>query len=219
MSWLCNDRPPAAAAARALAKVLLLALALCAAPAAAEQKSQGPPNALQGFSQNRDQPVQINAASLEVRDKEKIATFSGNVKVVQGDTTMRSKTLAVYYDGDGSTANALTSAQPGPGGQQRIKRLEVKGDVKVCQNDQIVTGDNGVFDMKANTVTLVGNVILIKEQNVLKGERLVVDLTTGAAKIDGGKNGVSGILFPSAIQDEKKAAEQKPKQPAAAQNK
>jgi lipopolysaccharide export system protein LptA len=187
-----------------------------AQPPAPAQQPAGPPNALQGFAQNRDQPVQINAASLEVRDKEKIATFSGNVKVVQGDTTMRSKTLAVYYDGDGSTANAMTSAQPGPGGQQRIKKLEVKGDVKVCQNDQIVTGDSGVFDMKANTVTLLGNVVLIKEQNVLKGDKLTVDLTTGEAKIDGGKNGVSGILFPSAIQDEKKKQEQPQKQPATA---
>ncbi|MBV8745070.1 MAG: LPS ABC transporter substrate-binding protein LptA [Xanthobacteraceae bacterium] len=190
-----------------------------AQPPAPAQQPAGPPNALQGFAQNRDQPVQIDAAQLEVRDKEKIATFSGNVRVVQGDTTMRSKTLAVFYDGDGSTANALTSAQPGPGGQQRIKRLEVKGGVKVCQNDQIVTGDSGVFDMKANTVTLVGNVVLTKEQNVLKGEKLVVDLTTGAAKIDGGKGGVSALLIPSSIQDEKKAAEQKPKQPIATQNK
>jgi lipopolysaccharide export system protein LptA len=190
-----------------------------AQPPAPAQQPAGPPNALQGFAQNRDQPVQIDARQLEVRDKEKIATFSGNVKVVQGDTTMRSQTLAVFYDGDGSTANALTSAQPGPGGQQRIKRLEVKGGVKVCQNDQIVTGDSGVFDMKANTVTLVGNVVLTKEQNILKGEKLVVDLTTGAAKIDGGKGGVSALLIPSSIQEEKKAAEQKPKQPAAAPNK
>ena len=50
-----------------------------------------PPNALQGFSQNRDQPVKIQAASLEVRDKQKTATFTGDVHVVQGDTELRSK--------------------------------------------------------------------------------------------------------------------------------
>ena len=53
---------------------------------------------MQGFSQNRDQPIQIEAASLEMRDKKKEATFAGNVKVVQGDTTMTSKTLVVFYD-------------------------------------------------------------------------------------------------------------------------
>jgi len=53
---------------------------------------------MQGFSQNRDQPIQIEAAELEMRDKKNEATFSGNVKVVQGDTTMTSKTLVVFYD-------------------------------------------------------------------------------------------------------------------------
>ncbi len=206
------------------AKILLAAAAVTAVALVAQaqppaQQPAGPPNALQGFAQNRDQPVKIDARQLEVRDKDKVATFSGNVRVVQGDTTMRTQTLAVFYDGDGNTANALTSAQPGPGGQQRIRRLEAKGGVKVCQNDQIVTGDTGIFDMKLNTVTLQGNVVLTKEQNVLKGQRLVVDLTTGAAKIDGGDHGVSALLIPSSIQEEKKAAEQKQKQPASTANK
>ena len=65
---------------------------------AAQSAVQGVPNAMQGFSQNRDQPIQIEAASLEMRDKKKEATFAGNVKVVQGDTTMTSKTLVVFYD-------------------------------------------------------------------------------------------------------------------------
>ena len=66
--------------------------------AGAQSAVQGVPNAMQGFSQNRDQPIQIEAASLEMRDKKKEATFAGNVKVVQGDATMTSKTLVVFYD-------------------------------------------------------------------------------------------------------------------------
>ena len=50
-----------------------------------------------GFSQNRDQPVHIEAATLEVRDKDKTATFSGNVRVTQGDTGLRCKLLPVFY--------------------------------------------------------------------------------------------------------------------------
>ena len=51
--------------------------------------------------------MKIDAGQLEVRDKDKVATFSGGVKVVQGDTTMRAKTLAVFYDGEGSTRMRL----------------------------------------------------------------------------------------------------------------
>ena len=48
---------------------LALSLALLAAGEARAQSSvQGVPNAMQGFSQNRDQPIQIEAATLEMRD-------------------------------------------------------------------------------------------------------------------------------------------------------
>ncbi len=79
------------------------------------QAGQGPANALQGFSKNRDEPVQIEAASLEVRDKDKVATFSGNVHVIQGDTNLRSKTLVVYYEEDNPKAGAHQGGAAGTG--------------------------------------------------------------------------------------------------------
>src|SRR5471032_1994724 len=82
---------------------------IAASEVRAQSTVQGVPNAMQGFSQNRDQPIQIEAASLEMRDKKKEATFAGNVKVVQGDTTMTSKTLVVFYDSASPAASPATS--------------------------------------------------------------------------------------------------------------
>lgn len=166
------------------------------------QPSKGPPNALQGFSQNRGEPVHIEAATLVVRDKDKVATFSGNVKVTQGDTGMRCKSLMVFYEQDGAEANGGKTMQadtPGPGGEQKIKRLEAHGDVVVTQKDQTATGDLGIFDMKTNVVTLQGNVMMTQGQNVLRGDRLMVDLTTGVSRVESGKNGqgrVQGLFQP-----------------------
>jgi lipopolysaccharide export system protein LptA len=143
------------------------------------------PNALQGFSQNRDEPVRIDAATLEVRDKQKVATFGGNVKLVQGDTTLTCKTLVVFYDQD-SGASTMKTAQPVTpgGGKQSIRRLEAKGDVIVVQKDQKATGENGVFDMKSNTVTLAGGVTISQGPQVIQGDRLVVNLTTGVSRVE-----------------------------------
>src|SRR6185312_9129931 len=101
MMW--NSLPRPAPRSVLAAAVLAIAVSVAATSAALAQPGagKGVPNALQGFSQNRGQPVQIEAASLEVRDKEKVATFSGNVKVVQGDTTMRCKSLVVFYEQGG----------------------------------------------------------------------------------------------------------------------
>src|SRR5437762_14009336 len=115
------------------------------AETAAQSAMSGGPNAMQGFWQNRDQPIKIEAASLEMRDKKKEATFSGNVKVVQGDTTMTSKTLVVFYDSTSAPAPApapaakatkstpIQSTTPGPGGISSIRRLVAKGSVVVTQ--------------------------------------------------------------------------------------
>ncbi len=177
-----------------------IAAALLIAGAAAAQP-KGPPNALQGFSQNRDQPVHIEAATLEVRDKDKMATFSGNVRVTQGDTGMRCKTLVVFYEqnGDDKSKN-MAVANPGPGGNQRIKKLEARGGVVVTQKTETASGDLGLFDMQTNTVTLTGNVVMTQGKNVLKGDKLVVDLTNGVSRVESGKNGqgrVQGLFLPS----------------------
>ena len=121
----------------------------------AQQKHQGPPNALQGFSQNRDQPVQIEAATLEVRDKDKIATFSGDVHVVQGDTDHALQVAGVHYDEE-QRAGGMKAATPGPAGQQQIQPARGQGRRRRTQKDQTATGDSGLFDMRANTVTLDG---------------------------------------------------------------
>jgi lipopolysaccharide export system protein LptA len=194
------------------------ALAMSAAGEAGAQSSvQGVPNAMQGFSQNRDQPIQIEAATLEMRDKKKEATFSGNVKVVQGDTTMTSKVLVVFYESAAATAPAaapagnakaaakaapapIQSATPGPGGSSQIRRLEAKGNVVVTQKDQVVTGENAVFDTKTNLVTMVGGtggVILTQGKNVLRGDRLIVDMTTGVSRVESDSGRVQGLFISS----------------------
>jgi lipopolysaccharide export system protein LptA len=182
----------------------------------AQQQPSGPPNALQGFSQNRDKPVKINAAELEVHDKDKMAVFSGDVHLVQGDTDMRSSTLVVFYDDQppppapppkAGKGAPQASAQITPQQNQQIKRVEAKGNVIVVQKqkdqkDQTATGDSGIFDMRANTVTMVGNVVISQGDNILKGDNLTVNMTSGDATLTCGKDRkvpcrVTGLFDPS----------------------
>jgi lipopolysaccharide export system protein LptA len=162
------------------------------AAAPKKEKDQGPQNALQGFSQNRDQPVKIQAASLEMREKDKLATFTGDVHLINGDTEMRCKVLVVFYDDDTKDPKAaqtqtMKAADPGPSGERQIKRIEAKGGVTVVQKDQNAVGESATFNMRENTVTLIGNVIVTRGADVLRGQRLAVDLTSGVSKMDGGR--------------------------------
>jgi lipopolysaccharide export system protein LptA len=149
--------------------------------------------ALQG--QNKDQPIHIEAATLEVHDKAKTATFSGNVQVVQGDTTMRCRSLVVFYgaeEGAGAAKPAAarpadSPAAPGmPQGAQSIRRIEARGGVTVVTKDQNASGELGVYDLKTKTITLTGNVVVSQGKNILHGERVVVDTATGNARVESG---------------------------------
>ena len=193
------------------ATAIAAAVAVCAPDASAQQKkpeasaqkNQGPPNALQGFSQNRDQPVKIQAASLEVREKDKQATFSGDVHVINGDTELRCKSLVVFYDDDNNTsAKNMKAADPGPSGARQIKRIEAKGGVSVTQKEQNAAGDAAIFNMRDNIVTLTGNVVVTRGQDILRGQRLVVDLTNGVSKMDQGR--VEGLFQSGPRTPEKK---------------
>jgi lipopolysaccharide export system protein LptA len=190
---------------------LIAAIMALAAPGAAAAQSpvqspiQNPMQGLQG--QNKDLPIHIEAATLEVHDKAKTATFSGNVQVVQGDTTMRCKSLVVFYGADeganaakpaaaapprpaaasAATATTTTTATPGmPQGAQSIRRIEARGGVTVVTKDQNASGELGVYDLKSKTITLTGNVVVSQGKNVLHGERVVVDTATGNARVESG---------------------------------
>src|SRR5882672_5719403 len=197
---------------RSLAAAALAFALVASSGARAQSAVSGVPNAMQGFSQNRDQPIQIEAASLEMRDKKKEATFSGNVKVVQGDTTMTAKSLVVFYDSGPAAAPApanakaaktapMQAASPGPGGSSSIRKLEAKGSVVVTQKDQVVTGESAIFDTRANLITMAGGVVLTQCKNVLRGDRLLVDMTTGVSRVESDSGRVQGLFDQSAGKD------------------
>jgi len=151
-----------------------------------------------GQFENKDAPVQIEAATLEVHDKSKTATFSGNVQVVQGDTTMRCRSLVVFYGqevgigesgGEATTGTAAKSSLGGTKGAQNIRRIEARGGVTVLTKDQSASGDLGIYDLKTKTITLSGNVVVSQGQNVIHGERVVVDTETGNARVESGGSG------------------------------
>ena len=200
-------------------RLCMTVLAL-AAPGLAAAQGQHPaaPSPTQSIVQggeNKDQPIQIESASLEVRDKSKMATFYGNVQVVQGDTTMKCQTLVVFYgaeDGAGKVAagNEPAAAKPPapnqpapliPQSAQDIRRIEARGNVTVVTKDQNASGDVGVYDLKAKTITLTGNVVVTQGKNVLHGDRVVVDTTTGNAHFESNaataQNRVRALILPS----------------------
>jgi lipopolysaccharide export system protein LptA len=142
--------------------------------------------AFAGFDTGSDEPIQIEADRLEVREPEKLAIYTGNVKVRQGETVLEAPELKVFYTGEPTTKGA-------PGAQ--VARIEAGPKVNVRSNDQTATGDTAVLDMTKDLVTMSGNVILTQGPNVVRGARLVVNLKTKQGSMEGGR--VQTLITPS----------------------
>jgi len=192
----------------AFAGPMAIALALLlAAPLAAQTLT----NSFGGLTENSKDPIDIESDVLVVHDKQKYATFKGNVKAVQGTTTLRAKELNVHYvggdnlasgakkEGGDQTAPAtkVADAQGGGGAAEKkdaqITKIEAKGDVVITsKDDQTTTSDWALYDLPAQLVTVGGNVVLTQGKNVLKGDRLVIDLKTGESRFENTGNAAAG---------------------------
>src|SRR6476661_7852316 len=221
MNALTRRSSPSQAACGVLLATAAAAICLLAAtPAPAQTMS----NTFGGFSKNSNEPIDIESDVLVVHDAQKYATFKGNVKAVQGTTTLRSRELDVHYMGSGSdslakgpdttgstpapTTGAATGASAGTGDAKpsgvglgtnngtQISKIEARGEVVITSDqDQTTTSDWALYDVPAQLVTVGGNVVLMQGKNVLKGDRLVIDLKTGESRFENpGDTGTGGRI-------------------------
>ena len=150
-----------------LAAAWLLALPM---PGQAQEAQPAPAQAGGG-----DPPIEISSDKLVLEQNQRLATFTGNVDAVQGDTTLRSDKLLVFYTSD--------EERQASGSQQSVKRLEAEGNVIVTKPGETAEGDSGVYDLVAGTMVLLGNVVLTQGKSVVKGDRLDVDNNTGVSVV------------------------------------
>lgn len=173
-------RAPRIAVTVLAALIVTTSVPVASVPLAWAAASGGMSDAFKGFGANGKDPIQIEADSLEVLDKDRNAVFTGNVHVLQKDTVLKTQRLRVFYEGNGAADLAK-----GGGDSQAIRRFEAEGKVLISQKDQTVTGDKGWFDMHSQTAQITGGVVLTQGKNVARGERLSIDLKSGQYKLDG----------------------------------
>ena len=129
-------------------------------------------------------PIEITADALEVRQRENVATFTGDVDAVQGDLTLSARTLDVFYGEEAAEAGREAGgADAGGAGLGEIRRVVARGDVVVSSPREIARGAEGVYDVAAGRITLTGDVVLTRDDNVLRGNRLEIDLATGVSRL------------------------------------
>ena len=113
--------------------------------------------------------------------------------VARGDATAR-------REGQRIDADVLTAHfGEGPNGENRIEQVDALGNVVITTPEEVVHGDEGVYDVLSEVATLEGDVRVTRGENQLNGERAVVNLKTGVSRmLPGSKAGgrVKGLFTP-----------------------
>jgi len=157
----------------------VLALLLLGSLAVAAQPGEVSSPVLKGHEARA--PIDITANIAEVRQLEQMALFEGQVTAVQGPLTLRAEALRVSYD--------MTEAD-----RPDVSRVEVRGNVRITSPDEQAQSDWGIYDVRAGTLTLGGDVIFRQNDTVIRADRLSLDFDTGLWQFDSGPatGGVSG---------------------------
>jgi lipopolysaccharide export system protein LptA len=154
----------------------VLAMGLAALMAPASGFAQATSSNMDGLKISNDQPIQIESDELQFQEQQKSATFSGNVKVVQGTTMLKSGKMVVHYRGEGT---AVTS------GNADIEKINVSETVLLSSGTQQATADRGEFNLDTQVFVLEGDRVVLSEgQNVFVGCKLTVRMTSGEARLE-----------------------------------
>ena len=138
------------------------------------------------FDTNINAPLKVDADKMYI---DKIALeggLSGSVIINQGPLNLRADQMEFTF-----TDNASMPV---------IKNLYASNGVVISNQDMTATGNNASYSVSNNEIILLGSVTVVNNFTTLKGDKLLIDLETGAINFiadDNQSNRVKGVLMQS----------------------
>lgn len=163
------------------------------------------------LAQNNKAPVDVAADSQDFTNSECVNVWRGNVEALQDNARLRTDLLKAFFQAkagkSGSGSNACGD----------LIRMEAQGAIYYVTPQQRVHGDNAVYEAGNDTLTVTGDVVAVQGQNVIRGQRMVINTKTGeghmvgAATGRGAPNRVRGVFYPKDSNSNSQTAPSAPK--------
>ena len=119
-------------------------------------------------------PVDIIADEMQWNDNNKIAYAIGNAIATQGEKKISANKLVVHLDKEENN--------------NEIVLIEAEGNVIFTNKKEVATGKIAKYDFIKNTIIIEDKVTLKRDDNIMKGEILIMDLNTGVSQITSDNN-------------------------------
>ena len=148
-------------------RALILAAVTCAAVTAA--MAQDATIAFGGLKQDTTLPVKVDADQLSVNNADGTAIFTGNVVVAQGEMRLSAAEVKVKYAADGKS----------------IDQLLASGGVTISNLTDAAEAREALYTIGSGIVVMTGDVLLTQGTSTIAGQKLTIDLKTGAGTMEG----------------------------------
>ena len=119
-------------------------------------------------------PVDIIADEMQWNDDQKVAYAIGNAIATQGEKKISANKLIVHLDQEEDT--------------NEIILIEAEGNVIFTNKKEVATGKIAKYDFIKNNIIIENTVTLKRDDNIMKGELLIMDLNTGVSQITSDKS-------------------------------
>ncbi|MGH7358485.1 MAG: lipopolysaccharide transport periplasmic protein LptA [Candidatus Rokuibacteriota bacterium] len=159
-------------------------------PPAAAPKPAAKPAERTGPRSNA--PIVIDADRMEASKKEGLVIFTGNVVAKQENSVQTADRMEVYLDDKG----------------ERVLRIVSTGNVKIVTEDcRTGTSKRAEYYDDDQRLELIGDAKVWQEDNVVTGERIVMFLADDRSEVEAGPQGrVKSVFYPKRDEEKQEAA-------------
>ncbi len=138
-------------------------------------------------------PIYINSERTESFERERRVLLTGNVDIRQGDARLRADTVTILFRGaSGTGASPAVTASFG-----QIERILADGNVYYVTPELKAKGDRGVYELATDTITMTGNVALMRDRDVAEGQTLRMEIASRRTTLEGGGGRARMVIDPS----------------------
>jgi len=133
-------------------------------------------SALKGHNSNA--PVDFAADRIELQDRSDRVVLTGNVDITQADMRLRAARVTIAYSSAAQT---------------EVNRMDASGGVTLTSRTETARAQYAIYDLRSRLVTMIGGVVLTRAgQGETRGNRMILNMNTGFATLDGGRVGGNG---------------------------
>ena len=142
-------------------------------------------------SEKAQSPVEITADELISHGDKNYAEFIGNVAAVQGNFSINSDALRIYYHASG--ANIKTSSTK----PEALDKIVAIGNVVIKADSRRAETERAEYSLKEDTVVLSGeNSTVTDGKNTLTGSKITWHRDTGQISVEGSeKKRVKAVFY------------------------